>query len=253
MKTQNLLFKPGSMLAAFLLFASIPSTHAACPFNADGAGATSGTATTDGLLFLRHALGVTAGPALGANATQGSAAPATIASYIADPANKLLLDIDGDGDFTLLDSMFIARYLFGFRGDALTAGLPNADFAKRYGGLAMQTYIDNGCTGLNDLPDPRVTAWNAMNAALAAGNAASAKVFLTPNGLTNHGPAMDALLSQMSSIVGSYSPLIAKTISGEYAEYIVTRPLPGSATGEKIASFIIFLQAPSGAWLIDSM
>ena len=64
---------------------------------------------------------------------------------------------------------------------------------------------------------------------------------------------MDSLLSQMSSIVGSYSALVPKTVSGDYAEYLVSRPVPGSVTGDRQLFFVIFKQAPGGAWLIDSM
>lgn len=241
-----------ALLTCALLLVSVDAS-AACPFSPDGAGAVGGTATTDGLLFIRYALGLTSGAALGANATQGGALPAAIASYIADPTNNAALDIDGDGKFSANDAMAIARYLFGFRGDALATGLPAVEFASRYGGPALQTYIDNGCTGLNDLPDPRVVVWNAMNAALVAGNAAQAKTYLTPNGLANHGAPMDSLLGQMSSIVSSYSTLVPKAVSGDYAEYLVSRPVPGSVTGDKQLYFVIFLQAPGGIWLIDSM
>jgi hypothetical protein len=229
------------------------AAHAACPFNPDGAGNAAGTATADGLLFIRYALGVTAGVGLGANATQGTALPAAIASYIADPANNAAIDIDGDGKFSPSDAMVIARYLFGFRGNALAVGVPAVEFAKRYGGPSQQTYIDNGCTGLNDLPDPRVTVWNAMNAALVAGNAAQAKTYLTPNGLVNHGQPIDSLLAQMATITASYGSLVARVVSGDYAEYFLTRPIPGSITGEKQVFFVTFLQSPDGTWLIDAM
>jgi hypothetical protein len=227
--------------------------HAACPFNPDGAGNSAGTATTDGLLFIRYALGVTAGAGLGANATQGAALPVAIASYIADPINNAAIDIDGDGKFSPSDAMVIARYLFGFRGNALAVGVPTVEFAKRYGGPSQQTYIDNGCTGLNDLPDPRVTVWNAMNAALVAGNAATAKTYLTPNGAATAGAAMDALIAGMPTIVGSYSELIAKNVSENYAEYLVVRPVTGSATGEQSLYFVIFVRMPDGTWKIDSL
>ncbi len=240
------------LLACAALLVSVDAS-AVCPFSPDGAGAVGGTATTDGLLFIRYALGLTSGAALGANATQGGALPAAIASYIADPTNHAALDIDGDGKFSANDAMAIARYLFGFRGDALATGLPAVEFASRYGGPALQTYIDNGCTGLNDLPDPRVVVWNAMNTALVAGNAAQAKAYLTPNGLSNHGAPMDSLLPQMSSIVGSYGALVARVVNGDYAEYLVTRPLPGSSTGERQTFFVTFLQGPDGTWLIDSL
>lgn len=227
--------------------------QAACPFSPDGAGSTSGTATTDGLLFIRYALGLTAGPALGANATQGGALPAAIASYIADPTNNVALDIDGDGKFSANDAMTIARYLFGFRGDALATGLPTVEFASRYGGPALQTYIDNGCTGLNDLPDPRIQTWTAMNTALVAGNIASAKTYLTVGAQDTVGGSMTQLNAQFPGIVSSYSPLVPGIVRADYAEYWVSRAVPGSVTGERSLFIVIFLLSPDGIWRIDSM
>ncbi len=228
-------------------------THAVCPFNADQQGIAGGTATSDGLLFIRYALGLTSGAALGANATQGGALPAAIAGYIANPTNNAAIDIDGDGKFSNGDALVIARYLFGFRGDTLAAGVAPVEFAKRYGGRALQAYIDNGCTGLNDLPDPRVQTWNAMNSALVAGNVTNAKTYLTPNGATTVGGAMDALIAGMPAIVATYSELIPKNVSENYAEYLVVRPVPGSASGEKSLHFVIFIRMLDGSWKVDSM
>lgn len=195
-------------LLATLLVASGLSTvsslaHAACPFNPDGAGTAAGTATTDGLRFIRYALGATAGSGLGANATEGTALPAAVASYIADATNNAAIDIDGNGQFEPRDAMVIARYLMGFRGLALGVGLPDAQFANRFDGTAFQTYINAGCSNLSDKPDPRAVVWNAMNAALVAGNAATAKTYLTGLGVANHGAAIDSLLNQMPAIVAS--------------------------------------------------
>jgi hypothetical protein len=228
-------------------------SHAVCPFNPDGAGNTSGTATTDGLLFVRYALNMTSGAMLGANATQGAATPATIAAYIADPVNKAALDIDGDGKFSINDATTIARYMFGIRGDVLAAGLTPVEFAKRYGGRALQSYIDNGCTGLNDLPDPRVQSWNAMNAALVSGNITTAKTYLTTDADLTLGASMMQLNTQFPGIVSSYSPLIPGVVRADYAEYWVSRPLAGSTTGERSLFVVIFLLSPDGTWRIDSM
>lgn len=256
MITKKSRFRLPGLFAASGMWALTLPAHAACPFNPDAAGAAAGTATTDGLLFIRYALGVTASSGLGTNATQGGALPAAIASYIADPTNNAAIDIDGDGKFSPSDAMVIARYLFGFRGNALAASVPSVEFAKRYGGPSLQTYIDNGCTGINDLPDPRLTVWNAMNAQLALGTAAgsaAAKAFLTPNGVNNHGPAFDQLIARMPTIVPTYSPLIAREVGNDYAEYWMSRPVPVSATGERNVYVIIFIHQPDGSWKIDSM
>jgi hypothetical protein len=237
--------------AFFLAAVLLPSAASGiCPFNADQQGSAVGAATTDGLLFIRYALNLS-DAALAANAVQNNATAASVATYI--QSNAASLDIDGDGKFTTSDATVVARYLLGYRGASLASGLPALEFAKRYGGVALQDYIDNGCTGVDDLPDPRVVVWNSMNAALVAGNVAQAKTFLTENGLSNHGPALDALLSQMPAITASYSPLVAKLVVDGYAEYIVSRAVPGSATNEKAVFFVTFLQLPDGTWLIDAM
>lgn len=242
-----------SLIAAGGLWTLNSAADAACPFNPDGAGGASGTATADGLLFIRYALGLTSGQPLGGNAIQGSVLPAAVAAYIADPTNNAAIDIDGDGKFSPSDAMVIARYLLGFRGNALAVGVPTVEFAKRYGGPSQQTYIDNGCTGINDLSDERIVVWNAMNAALIAGNAAQAKSYLTELGVANHGSVIDSLLNQMPAIVASYSPLVAKEVNSDFAEYVVSRPVQGSSTGERTLHFIAFLRMADGNWRIDSM
>jgi hypothetical protein len=227
------------------------SALAVCPFNADQQGVATGTATTDGLLFIRYALGLTAGASLGSGATQDGALPANIATYI--DANKAALDMDGDGTFTPFDAQIVARYLMGFRGVGLQIGLSDPQFAKRFAGVDFQKFIDDGCTESPNA-DPRVQAWNAMNAALVAGNATLAKTYLTDTGLINHGPVMDALLTDMPTIVAGYSEIIPRYVAGDYAEYWVSRPIAGSTTGERYVHIVIFMRNPGDAnWKIDSL
>ncbi len=227
--------------------------NAVCPFNVDlSPSATSTRATTDGLLFLRYALGLpSSSPPVASASENPSLTPTQVATFI--DSNKTALDVDGDGRFTVFDSQVIARYLVGFRGERLSTGLTTFDFGTRYGGAALQTYIDNGCIGQNDLPDPRATTWNSMNAALVAGNTALAKSYLTQNGLANLGPPIDSLASRMAQIVGSYSALGASLVEDDYAEYVVSRPIPGSTTGELQVFIVVFLRGPNGNWLIDAM
>ncbi len=240
-------------IAVITSFLYATTGQAMCPFNIDQSSAVNSTrATTDGLLFIRYALGLPATAPPVANATESpSLTPTQVAQFIEN--NKTALDLDGDGKFTIFDTQVIARYVTGFRGDRLSAGLTTFDFGSRYGGAALQTYIDNGCTGLNDLPDPRVAVRNAMNAALVGGNNALAKTYLTPNGLANHGSPIDSLTSRMPQIVASYSPLAASLVEDDYAEYVVSRPIPGSTTGELQVFIVVFLRDPNGVWLIDAM
>jgi Dockerin type I domain len=220
-----------------------------CPFDVDGSGARR--ATTDGLLLQRHANG-----GFGSNTpSKATEAPGLTAAQIGTHVTNNLarLDIDGDGKFSELDALVIIRYLMGFRGDNLAGGLITKDLAKRYGGTAYQAFIDQGCTGLNDSPDPRVTVWNAMNAAFAAGNLSLGKTYLTPNGIAILGGSIDALAPQLPTIVASYSSLIAKEVSETYAEYWVSRPIVGHPNNARQIHSVIFVYTLDGQWRIDSM
>jgi hypothetical protein len=84
-------------------------------------------ALTDGMLALRYMLGMT-GTLLTANAIGTSpirATPNDVAEYIANIRPYLDIDRDGKAD-ALTDGLLVIRYLFGLRGDALTAGAVGA-------------------------------------------------------------------------------------------------------------------------------
>jgi hypothetical protein len=111
---------------------------AQCPFNVTGGAVAD--ALRDGLALTRAAVSIT--PLSG---SPSAMLPAHIRSAIA--ANEVQLDITNNGYFDVVDSAVIARFLFGFRGDALLlggAGSAGVD-AKRTTGAAMQTYIDADC------------------------------------------------------------------------------------------------------------
>jgi uncharacterized protein (DUF1800 family) len=55
------------------------------------------------------------------------------------------LDIDGDGVFTEVDAAIAARFMAGFRGDALIAGLPFNSAATRRTGAQVSAHINAGC------------------------------------------------------------------------------------------------------------
>jgi hypothetical protein len=82
---------------------------------------------TDGLLFLRYAFdfsGTTlTDGALGPGATRDAAEVVTFLDGCGD-----VLDIDDDEMvLPLTDGLLFVRYLFGFRGDTLTAGATSGD------------------------------------------------------------------------------------------------------------------------------
>ena len=94
--------------------------------DADGDG--SYDALTDGLLITRYLAGAS-GAAMTASATNSVSAstairrlPPDIALFLA--AMQSSLDVNGDGLYDANDSLLVMRYLFGFRGSALTAGIP---------------------------------------------------------------------------------------------------------------------------------
>jgi glucose/arabinose dehydrogenase len=98
-------------------------------------------ALTDGLLILRHLLGLS-GAAL-TSGTLGPGAlnttPAAVAEFLnaAGPA----LDVDGDGATdALTDGLLIIRYLFGLRGPQLIQGAVGAG-ATRTSAAQIETYI----------------------------------------------------------------------------------------------------------------
>ncbi len=83
-------------------------------------------AETDGLLITRYIRGLT-GPALATQVVATSAGArrtvnADVEAYLAHLGNAL--DVDQNGVINSTDSTLILRYMFGFRGAALIAGVP---------------------------------------------------------------------------------------------------------------------------------
>jgi hypothetical protein len=115
------------------------SAHAQCLF---GISATAGTpvATKDGLIFVRNALRLT-DDAVTAN-TGSTRTAVEISAAIASQGLKL--DLNGSGQFDLVDATIITNYLAGFRGDSLIPNGAGAG-ATRMTGAAIQDFIDNGC------------------------------------------------------------------------------------------------------------
>jgi hypothetical protein len=231
-------------------------TAADCPFNVDqSSAANSRRATTDGLIFIRYALNLPTTTPSVTNATENATlTPAQVASHVA--TNATALDIDGDGKFTTFDAQIIARYLLGFRNATLSSRLTAPEFAKRFGGASFQSYIDGGCNPANDPADPRIAVWNAMNAQLALGTVAGingAKQYMTEIAVDNYTPALNAIVSELPTVVASYSPIVPRVVGGDYAEYWVSRPLAGSVTGERLIHIVTFLRTKDDIWRVDSM
>ncbi len=227
-----------------------------CPFNIDQSpAANSRRATTDGLLFIRYALHLPSATPPVTNVTENaSLTSAHVAAHMS--ANAAALDIDGDGRFTPFDAQIIARYLLGYRNSALAGDLAPLDFAKRFGSSAFQQYIEGGCNAANDPADPRIAVWNAMNAKLALGTAAGindARQYLTDTAIDNYTAALNALVTDLPTILASYSQIIPRTVGDGYAEYWVSRPLPGSTSGQREIFIVTFLLMGDGVWRVESM
>jgi hypothetical protein len=248
------------VVAACALIALTCATHlhaqtaANCPFNVDqSSAANSRRATTDGLIFIRYALNLpSVNPPVTSATENATLTSAQVATHMA--TNAAALDIDGDGKFTTFDAQIIARYLVGFRGTTLAGDLAAPEFAKRFGSAAFQQYIDSGCNSANDPSDPRIAVWNAMNAKLALGTTTGindAKVYMTDTAVDNYTAALTSIVGDLPAIVASYSPIIPRIVSGDYAEYWVSRPLAGSATGEREIFTVVFLRMGDGGWRVE--
>jgi hypothetical protein len=133
-----------------ILAMSAPFAQTTCPFNTRAANATDrALPTVDGQLFVRYARGLRDSALVGA-LTRANPAPnaSAVAGHI--DGNVAAFDIDGDGEFTQVDSLVITRYLHGFRGNSLVAGLAIPATATRRTSALIAKFIDDGCA--QDLP-----------------------------------------------------------------------------------------------------
>lgn len=246
-------------LLALVLFLLVraPAAHAVCPFDPDGSGA--GRLTSDGLLFVRYALGLR-GQQLVTGSVQGGTTAEAVDRYITDPLNASKLDIDGDGRFTPFDAQVIARWLAGYRGPALTRGLDPLDyaieFAERWTATEFEAFIAAGCSAHAVPPDPRLAVWDAMLARLALGTAAGvadAMQFMTGTARENLAEALAAIASELPAVVGGLGRPVARVVTDSLAEYLVSRPLSDGPSGAREIFAVIFVRSTDGRWLIDAM
>ncbi len=91
--------------------------------------------------------------------------------------------------------------------------------------------------------------WNGMNAALVAGDKATALIFLTPSAGIKYGPVFDVLFPYMPGIVASYSLPQRFLVSANIAEYAINRTI----NGENRLFLIAFVKDAAGVWRIDGM
>lgn len=250
-------------LAAAALLAALPSA-ALCPFAVQRQGFVGALPHTDAALLLRHAISVLQGatlsdqallrsllrePAVLSNPTATALLASNVRSFLT--THKDGLDIDGDGQFSPTDATVITRYLLGFRGAALKAGLADTANATRVTGEAMQAFIDAGCT-----VDAPLAAWNGFQLALISGDAVRAKSYLTDTALDNFGDAIDALLPQMAALIESLGQSIILERGDDLVQLALSRADLSSANpalAPRTLHFITLVKSPTGLWLIDAM
>jgi hypothetical protein len=136
-----------------------PAIPASCglSLNANGVASANTDIPVDGLstglLFTRYALGLS-GVAL-LEGTAFDQTPANTSSVLSSIAAHMTTysaahDVDGSGPpIGVNDAIIIARYLAGFRGEALVAGLDIT--GTRNTGSAIETYIAGGCANASNL------------------------------------------------------------------------------------------------------
>lgn len=108
-----------------------------CGFNVDALGTTpTADMSSDGLLVTRHIQKLT-GAALitGTRADQSPANLATVVTAVDAhmAAYRVAFDVDGNSDVDVSDAIIITRYLAGFRGTKVTAGLTLSGMRRAFG------------------------------------------------------------------------------------------------------------------------
>ncbi len=96
---------------------------------------------------------------------------------------------------------------------------------------------------------PFLLVWQGMNAALLAGDKATALTFLTPGAQVKYGPVFDALLPHMAAIIASYSPLQRVSISENVGEYAIIRTIDGA----NHLFLLYFVKDDEGMWKLGAM
>ena len=122
------------------MLAWLPASAGAqtCPFDTGGS-----DATYDGMVLTRYALAITGAPLL-ASTRYASLDPLQVKNNI--ECVGCALDMNGDGQIDTVDTTITARYLAGFKGASLTAGLARgvAPTASRPSTAAVVSFLATG-------------------------------------------------------------------------------------------------------------
>ncbi|MES3001249.1 MAG: Ig-like domain-containing protein [Pseudomonadota bacterium] len=92
--------------------------------------------------------------------------------------------------------------------------------------------------------------WSGMNAALVAGDKATALNYLSPAAQEKYGPVFDALQPVYEQVISTWSAPITGTLSGSIGEYGV---ITTSSDGARQLFLINFIRGADGVWRLESM
>jgi hypothetical protein len=162
------------------------------------------------------------------------------------PILEVELDAEGTGDFVSVTDRDWGRIDHTYTGHG-----------KRV--AVLRIVDDSGFEHLHEVPitltDPgdidgavRAT-WDAMNAALVAGDKRRALTFVSPWSREQYSAVFDALMPQMRTIVSEYSELRRVSLAEGYAEFAIARTVDGTQR----VFMVTFVQDEHGRWLMDSM
>ena len=123
----------------FLAESCLAAPITRCPFDNELV-----SAQREGMMFARYALNIRGAPLVAATsfAPEHSAAAQALMEC---PSCWPQLDINGNGAFDAADALIIARHIAGFRGAALTTGVPLGNGSRNTSAL-VESFLAGGCS-----------------------------------------------------------------------------------------------------------
>ena len=126
-------------VCALFIATALAAPVARCPFDNELV-----SAQREGMMYARYALNVSGAPLVAATGFGPEHAAAAQAA-MGCPSCWPQLDINGNGAFDATDALIIARYIAGFRGAALTAGVALGSGSRNTSPL-VESFISGGCS-----------------------------------------------------------------------------------------------------------
>jgi hypothetical protein len=159
---------------------------------------------------------------------------------------KVELDADGNSSFdqTLLAEPWTMNAIYTGSG-TLMAAVRVTDVQ----GIVRTDTIPIVLVNAAALDQDLRAVWGGMKTALAEGDKPAAMRHLDASAQQKYGPVFDALLPNMSQIVGSFSELQLVSLSAGMGEYAINRTI----NGENRLFLIYFGRNGDGVWRLGSM